>query len=63
MTFIGLVVAILVIAIIVGLVQRYAPVDPAFKQMILIIGIIICLVFVLEAFGLLNFLRVQVPHV
>lgn len=51
---------IVLVGLVVALIQRYAPIDPAFKTMVLVVGIVVCVAFILYAFGLLPW-NVQVP--
>ena len=63
MSFLGLVLFILVVGVIVWLIQAYAPIPAIFKQIILWLGIVVVVFLVLQAFGIIDYLRsVRVPR-
>jgi hypothetical protein len=59
---IALLVWIVVIGLLVALIQRYAPIDQAFKTLALVVGIIVAIWLALSAFGMLPH-SITVPKV
>jgi small-conductance mechanosensitive channel len=48
---IGLVLEIVVIGLIVWAVNAWTPIEPIFKRIVLILGVVIAILLVLSAFG------------
>ncbi len=64
MSLLTLFFIIVVVGVVVYLIRRFAPMDQAFKDAVLWVGIGVVVFVVLEAFGILDAVRgVRVPHV
>ena len=64
MSIISLLVILIVIGIILWAITTYLPMPRAIKNIILIVGIAIALLYVLSAFGLIDSLRdIRVPRI
>ncbi len=64
MSLLGLIVFILAIGVIIWVINKYAPIPAAFKQIILWVGIIVVVILVLQAFGIIDAVRgYRVPRI
>ncbi len=64
MSLLGLFLAIILIGVIVWAITTFIPIPAQFKQLIMVVGIIVAVLMVLQAFGILPALQnVQVPQV
>lgn len=63
MSLIGLVVLIAVLGLIVWAITTLIPMPPPFKTAIYVVSVIVLALIILDAFGLLGALGVQVPRV
>lgn len=60
---ISLIVTVAIVGLIVWAIVTYIPMPPGFKNAIIVIAVICVLLFVLQAFGLLNGVKdVPVPR-
>jgi hypothetical protein len=63
MSILTLLVTLIVIGVVLYLVSTYIPMDAVVKRIIVIVGIILAILLVCEAFGLFDAIRGQsVPH-
>lgn len=62
MSLIGLVVMLIIIGIGLWLINSYIPMDPKIKNILNIVVVICVVLFLVKAFGLLNF-DMRVPTV
>lgn len=64
MSLLALFIIIVVIGVIVYVIQKYAPLDPIFKNIILWLGVGVVVLLLLNAFGVIDAIRgVQVPRI
>lgn len=64
MPIISLLIVLVVIGVVIWAVTTFIPMDPNIAMMIRVVGIIIALLYVLNAFGILGgAASMKVPHV
>ena len=63
MSLIGLLVLLIVIGLAVYFINTYIPLPAPFKQIILVVAVLVALILVLQAFGVLGSLNVRVPQI
>jgi small-conductance mechanosensitive channel len=62
MSVIGLLLVLIIIGVVIWAINKYIPMDPAIKNIIIIVGVIIAVLYVLSAFGILHGISgMQVP--
>jgi hypothetical protein len=57
MDLVQLVVVIIVVGVLLWLVNNYIPMDSKIKQILNIVVVVVLVIWLLQAFGLLSFLR------
>lgn len=64
MSLISLIIILAVVGLIVWAVTTYIPMDAGIKKLILIVAIVACVLYVLQAFGVLGSMdTVRIGHV
>lgn len=64
MPLLTLLLVLIVIGVVLWAVTTYIPMAPAIKNLIVIVGVIVAVIYCLNAFGILGrFSHVQVPSV
>jgi predicted membrane channel-forming protein YqfA (hemolysin III family) len=58
----SLVVTLVVIGVLLYLLENYVPMDARIKKLIYIVVVICVVVWLLNAFGVLDYANVPVPH-
>lgn len=62
MSLISLLVVLVVIGVVIWAVTTYIPMNLQIRNLIIIVGVIVAVVYVLNAFGIIGrFVNVQVP--
>jgi hypothetical protein len=63
MSVLGLIIILFLLGLLCWVVYRFAPIPAGFKTLIYFVLMAIAILLVLQAFGLLGSLNMQVPHV
>jgi len=65
MTILGLILSLVIIGLVVWLLVKYVPMVESIRSIVIIVAVLICLLIVLQAFGLLGagVLTAPVPRV
>lgn len=63
MSVISLILTLVLIGVLIWAVTTYIPMDPGIKTLIRVVGIVIALFVVLNAFGVIGGLNMRVPSV
>lgn len=64
MTLLSLLLVLIVIGVVLWAVITYIPMPPAIKNIILVVGVIVAIIYVLSAFGVISGItNIKVPSV
>jgi len=64
MPLLSLLLILIVVGVVIFAVTTYIPMDPGIKRLIQIVGVIVCVVIILNAFGVIGSMsNVTVPRI
>lgn len=60
MSFLGLIIALIIIGVLLWLINAYIPMDPKIKLILNIVVVVIVVIWLLQALGLIGYLNTPV---